>query len=76
MTANMGGADRLIRVILAIVIVILYLTRAISGIAAIILGIIALILLLTSAVGVCPLYFPLRISTKKGKKDGGGQAAG
>ena len=40
MTKNMGTIDRVIRVILAIVVLLLYLTGAITGIAAIILGII------------------------------------
>lgn len=69
MTANMGGADRLIRVVLAIVVVVLYLAGKISGIAAIILGIIALVFLLTGAAGFCPLYVPLKISTKRGARE-------
>jgi Na+(H+)/acetate symporter ActP len=65
MTKNMGTADRLIRVLLAIVVGILYLTGAISGVAAIILGIFAVIFIITSLIGFCPLYVPLKISTKK-----------
>ncbi len=63
MKKNMGTLDRLIRVLLAIVVLILYLAGAISGIAAIILGIFALIFIVTSAVGFCPLYAPFKIST-------------
>lgn len=65
MTKNMGTADRLIRVLLAIVVGILYLAGAISGITAIILGIFAVIFIITSLIGFCPLYVPLKISTKK-----------
>jgi hypothetical protein len=44
---------------------VLYLTKQITGLAAIILGIFAIIFLLTSAIGFCPLYVPLKISTRK-----------
>ena len=63
MTKNMGLADRLIRTLLAVVVIVLYLTNQITGTAAVILGIIAIIFLLTSAVGLCPLYLPLKLST-------------
>lgn len=65
MKKNMGSADRIIRVLLAAVIAVLYFTKQISGTAGIILGILAIIFLLTNAAGVCPLYIPFRISTKK-----------
>ncbi len=65
MTKNMGTADRVIRVLLAIVVGILYLTGEIYGVAAIILGIFAVIFIITSLIGFCPLYVPLKISTKK-----------
>jgi hypothetical protein len=65
MKQNMGTIDRLIRIILAIVVLVLYLTGSISGTAAIILGIIAVIFFLASVVGFCPAYVPLKISTKK-----------
>jgi hypothetical protein len=65
MKKNMGFADRIIRILLAMVVAALYFTKQLSGTAAIILGIIAIIFLLTSAVGFCPLYVPFKISTKK-----------
>ena len=65
MKKNMGTLDRIIRVALAILVLILYLTGAISGIVAIILGLVALIFLVTSLLGYCPLYTPLKISTRK-----------
>jgi len=68
MTRNMGGVDRTIRILLAIVIGILYFTQKITGTAAIILGIIAVIFLLTSFAGTCPLYIPMKISTAKKEK--------
>jgi predicted membrane channel-forming protein YqfA (hemolysin III family) len=68
MKKNMGAIDRVIRIILAIVVLVLYVTGNISGTAAIILGIIAVIFFLTSLVGFCPLYVLFNISTKKSKK--------
>lgn len=65
MKKNMGSADRIIRVLLAIVVAILYFTDQISGTAAIILGLLALIFIATSFIGFCPLYAPFKLSTKK-----------
>lgn len=65
MQKNMGTIDRLLRTIIAIVIIVLYFTGQITGTAAIILGVLAIIFLLTSAVSFCPLYVPLKINTKK-----------
>jgi Na+(H+)/acetate symporter ActP len=69
MKQNMGTLDRLIRFILAVIIGILYFTGQISGTAAIVLGIIAIAFILTSAVGHCPAYTPLKVSTKKDNKE-------
>lgn len=63
MKKNMGLIDRIVRVALAVLVAVLYFTGQITGIAAIILGIIALIFVVTSAIGFCPLYVPLKIST-------------
>jgi len=63
MKKNMGTIDRIIRILLAIVVIILYMTGSITGVAAIILGIVAFIFILTSLIGFCPLYVPLKIST-------------
>ena len=65
MIKNMGTVDRGVRVLLAVLVAVLYLTGNISGTAAIILGILAIIFLLTSLVGFCPLYAPFKFSTKK-----------
>ena len=68
MKTNMGSVDRIIRIILAVVVAVLYFTKQITGTAAIILGIVAIIFILTSLAGFCPLYIPFRISTKKKQK--------
>ena len=65
MKKNMGTIDRALRVTVALVIGILYLTGQISGLAAVVLGVIAVIFVLTSLVSTCPLYVPLGITTRK-----------
>ena len=65
MKSNMGMADRVIRILVAAIIAILYFTNQISGTAAIILGIIAIAFLLTGFVSFCPGYLPFKLSTKK-----------
>jgi hypothetical protein len=63
MKKNMGTIDRIIRILLAIVVFILYMTGGITGVAAIILGILAFVFIITSLIGFCPLYVPFKIST-------------
>lgn len=65
MKKNMGNTDKVIRILLAIIIAVLYFTNVISGTAAIVLGIFAVIFLLTSFVSFCPLYTVFKISTAK-----------
>ncbi|MGI9126143.1 MAG: YgaP family membrane protein [Mycobacterium sp.] len=63
MKKNMGTVDRVVRILAALAVVVLFLTHAISGPLALILGLVAAVLVLTSFVGVCPLYIPLKLST-------------
>jgi hypothetical protein len=63
MKKNMGMADRVIRVLLAAVVAILYFNHNISGTLAIALMILAAVFLLTSFISFCPLYAPFGIST-------------
>ena len=67
MKKNMGTIDRIIRLALAAVIIVLYLTGIVPGIVGIILIVIAIIFAVTSLIGFCPLYTPLKISTCKEK---------
>lgn len=64
----MGTADRLIRILIAAVIAILYLTNMLSGTIGWVLLALAAILVLTSLVSFCPLYLPFGISTCKNKE--------
>ena len=65
MKKNMGTVDRVIRVLVAVIILVLYFTHVISGTLAVILLILAGIFIVTSLLGICPLYIPLGISTRK-----------
>lgn len=64
----MGSADRMIRVIIAAIIVVLYFTNVISGTLGIILLVFAAVFVLTSFVSFCPLYAPFGINTCATKK--------
>lgn len=68
MKQNMGMADKIIRLVVAAIIAVLYFAGQITGTAAIILGIIAVAFVATSVVGWCPTYVPFGISTRKSEK--------
>ena len=65
MKKKMGTVDRAIRTVLAIVFVALIVMGKVSGVLAIVLGIIAAAFLVTSLMGWCPAYLPLKFSTCK-----------
>ena len=63
MKKNMGLADRLIRVIIAIIIATLYFNNVATGTLGIILIILGVIFFITSMIGYCPLYTLFGIKT-------------
>ena len=65
MKKNMGSADRIIRIIIAVIIAALYVTGKVTGTLGIVLIVIAAIFVLTSFVSFCPLYAPFGIKTCK-----------
>jgi len=65
MKKNIGSPDRIIRILFAVVVAILYFANVIAGATAIILGIIGLVLFVTALIGTCPIYLGLKMSTKK-----------
>jgi len=67
MKKNMGGADRIIRIIVALAIGALYYFKVIDGTLAYVLLALAGIFLLTSFINFCPLYTLFGLNT--GKKD-------
>lgn len=68
MKKNMGSADRIIRVIIAAVVGVLYFTGTISGTLGIVLLVLAGVFVLTSMISFCPLYAPFGIKTCKIKE--------
>jgi len=65
MKKNVGSIDKVIRLIAAVIIAVLYFTHVITGTSGIVLLVIAGVLVLTSFVGLCPLYMALGINTDK-----------
>lgn len=63
MKKNMGSADRIIRFLIAAIVVVLYATGTIAGTLGIILLVLAGVFVLTSLVSFCPLYAPFGIRT-------------
>jgi hypothetical protein len=63
MKKNMGSADKIIRIIIAVVIAVLYFNEIISGTFGIVLLCLSGIFLLTSFISFCPLYKPFGINT-------------
>ena len=68
MKPNMGTTDKILRILVAIILIGLYFANMISGTIAIILLVIAGVFILTSFISFCPLYFPFGISTRKKEK--------
>jgi hypothetical protein len=65
MRKNMGSADRVIRILVAVAVIALYFGNLISGTTAIVLLVLAGIFILTSFMSFCPLYLPFELSTRK-----------
>lgn len=65
MKANMGNADRIIRVLLAIVFAGLYFTGTVAGTWGTVLIVLGGIFLATSVISFCPLYTLVGINTCK-----------
>lgn len=67
MKKNMGSTDKLIRYIVAAILIALYFTNTISGTLGIIALVLAAVFILTSLVSFCPLYAPFGLNTCKTK---------
>jgi len=65
MKKNMGTVDRVLRIIVALAIIVLFYLNIISGTLAIILLVFSAVFILTGFVSFCPLYLPFGISTKR-----------
>jgi len=63
MKKNMGTIDKVIRILIALVVIALYFAEVISGTLAIVLLVLSAIFFLTSLISFCPLYWPFGINT-------------
>ncbi|MGK0413588.1 MAG: hypothetical protein ACJA1B_001796 [Polaribacter sp.] len=63
MKKNMGSIDKIVRILIAVVIGILFYTNVIAGTLGIILLVVAGIFVATSFISFCPLYAPFGFST-------------
>jgi hypothetical protein len=68
MKKNMGNTDRIIRVLIAAVIAVLYFTNVVTGTFGIVLMVLAAVFLLTSMISFCPLYTLVGMNTCGTKK--------
>lgn len=68
MKKNIGSIDKIVRLVIASTIAILFLTETITGTLGVILLIIAAALIITSVVNFCGLYTLLGINTCPNKK--------
>jgi hypothetical protein len=61
----MGSTDRIVRVLIALLVVLLYFNNIITGTIAFVLLALSGIFVLTSLISFCPLYLPFGIRTCK-----------
>ena len=67
MKKNMGNVDKIVRILIAAVIAVLYFTNVITGTLGLVLLILGGIFLATSFINFCPLYTLFGISTRPAK---------
>ncbi|HLP75255.1 MAG TPA: DUF2892 domain-containing protein [Bacteroidales bacterium] len=68
MLKNIGSPDRIIRILIAVAIAVLYFTNVITGTLGIVLLALAGVLLITAVAGICPLYMLFGLRTRKAEK--------
>jgi uncharacterized membrane protein len=65
MKTNESNVDRIIRAVAGVVLLFLGFGGVLAGTLGIIADVVGLVLLLTAAIGFCPIYFALKLSTLK-----------
>lgn len=63
MTRNLNNPDRLVRTVVGLVLVAVAVPVGVASFAGVVLLLLAAVMLGTAAVGFCPLYVALGIST-------------
>lgn len=67
MKTNIGSLDKVVRLLAAVVLVILFYANVLKGIIGIVALVVALTLTVTCFIGICPFYSLLKIDTKSKK---------
>lgn len=65
MKLNVSNTDRIIRAVAGVVLLYLGFGGVLSGSLAVVVDVIGVVLLATAAIGFCPLYAMLKVSTLK-----------
>ena len=65
MKKNLGSTDKVIRLVLAVVLLVLFFTNTVTGVAGIITLVAAAISAGTALINFCPLYAALGIRSNK-----------
>lgn len=65
MAKNESGMDRIVRLVVGVVAVVLAFSVGAGSVAGLVLLVVAAIMLVTAAVGFCPLYRVFGISTNR-----------
>lgn len=68
MKKNVGSIDRIIRILFAVVVAVLFFTDVVTGTLGIVLLVVSGVLLATSFINFCPLYAILGINSCPVKK--------
>lgn len=63
MTKNVGGSDRVVRIVVALVLGVLVYMKTLEGTAAIVAGVVAAYLLITGLLGACLVYKLIGVDT-------------
>jgi len=67
MKTNVGPIDKAIRLFIALVLVVMFYSKVVTGTLGIVILVLAGIFLLTGLIRFCPLYLPFGINTWKKK---------
>lgn len=65
MKKNIGPADKVFRILFAIVVAVMYFTGVVTGTIGILLLVIGGVLLLTALINFCPIWAAVGIRTRK-----------
>lgn len=69
MKKNMGSYDKLIRLLVAIALIILYYKGILAGVLGVAALLIALVFTITSLLSFCPLYTLFGVNTCKSEEE-------